>query len=201
MYQLSLFSDKEPGLPVSYQPDFLNRQEADTLLDYCLGKPKWQQNQITMRGMTMDVPRLEYLAGDPGCSYRYSGSVVLEPTPWCAPLLGLKHKVEEATGFKFQIVIGNLYRHADDSIGWHADQDPVMGNQPAIASISLGYERKFQLRFKEKGSQIHDLWLAHGSLLLMKPGCQQTHIHQVPKTTKSVGIRVNLTFRPHLGTR
>lgn len=198
MQQLSLFPDKEPDLPVDYQPGFLDQPEANALLDYCLRLP-WQQNQITIRGMTMAVPRLEYLAGDPGCSYKYSGSVLLEPTPWCEPLLGLREKVEKATGFKYQIVIGNLYRHAADSIGWHADLDPVMGSQPAIASISLGHQRKFQLRFKEKYSVIHDFWLAHGSLLLMKPGCQQSFIHQVPKTTKSVGVRVNLTFRPHLG--
>ena len=198
MEQLTLFLDKEEQLPVEYQPNFLTTQEADSLLQYCLAL-QWQQNKIKMRGATMLVPRQEYTAGDRGCTYRYSRSVVLEPTPWCPTLLNLRQRVEQATEFKFQIVIGNLYRTDSNSIDWHADQDSVMGSQPAIASISRGHQRKFQIRKKQKGSKIHDFWLTHGSLLLMRPGCQQAYKHQVPKTNKSVGVRVNLTFRPHLG--
>ncbi|WP_231971835.1 alpha-ketoglutarate-dependent dioxygenase AlkB family protein [Nostoc sp. NIES-3756] len=96
-----------------------------------------------------------------------------------------------------RIVIGNQYRTGQDSIGWHADNEESMGVNPAIASISLGAVRKFQI--KPISGRPTDFWLEHGSLLLMHPGCQSTHLHQVPKTNKVVGTRINLTFRPHVG--
>ncbi|WP_225912430.1 alpha-ketoglutarate-dependent dioxygenase AlkB family protein [Nostoc flagelliforme] len=101
------------------------------------------------------------------------------------------------TGHKFRIVIGNQYRSGIDSIGWHSDNEPSMGFNPAIASISLGSCRKFQI--KPIGGRPTDFWLEHGSLLVMHPGCQSTHLHQVPKTNKVVSTRINLTFRPHTG--
>ncbi|MHC0067959.1 alpha-ketoglutarate-dependent dioxygenase AlkB [Nostoc sp. UIC 10890] len=79
----------------------------------------------------------------------------------------------------------------------HADNEASMGFNPAIASISLGSCRKFQI--KPRNGKPTDFWLEHGSLLVMHPGCQSTHLHQVPKTNKVVGTRINLTFRPHTG--
>ncbi|QFS50864.1 alpha-ketoglutarate-dependent dioxygenase AlkB [Nostoc sphaeroides] len=67
----------------------------------------------------------------------------------------------------------------------------------AIASLSLGSCRKFQI--KPRNGKPTDFWLEHGSLLVMHPGCQSTHLHQVPKTNKVVSTRINLTFRPHTG--
>ncbi len=90
-----------------------------------------------------------------------------------------------------------LEYYAGYSIGWHADNESSMGVHPAITSISFGAIRKFQI--KPIGGKITDFWLEHGSLLIMHPGCQSTHLHQVPKTKKLVGCRINLTFRPHIG--
>jgi alkylated DNA repair dioxygenase AlkB len=115
------------------------------------------------------------------------------------------------TGYKFRIVIGNQYRSGQDSIGWHSDNEPSMGFNPAIASVSLGSVRKFQI--KPRNGKPTDFWLEHGSLLIMHPGSQSTHLHQVPKTNKvaksagqnllpgelCVSTRINLTFRPHTG--
>ncbi|MDF5716486.1 MAG: alpha-ketoglutarate-dependent dioxygenase AlkB [Rhizonema sp. NSF051] len=115
------------------------------------------------------------------------------------------------TGYRFNIVIGNLYRDSRDSIGWHSDAEKSMGTRPAIASLSLGAERKFQIRSNDK-KHSYDFWLGHGSLLVMQPGCQSNWKHQVqspplrvlsptdfaPKTSSLIGRRVNLTFRPHV---
>ncbi|MCG6138921.1 MAG: alpha-ketoglutarate-dependent dioxygenase AlkB, partial [Nostoc sp. LLA-1] len=103
------------------------------------------------------------------------------------------------TGYNFRIVIGNQYRTGMDSIGWHSDNEESMGLNPAIASVSLGSVRKFQI--KPRNGRPTDFWLEHGSLLVMHPGCQSTHLHQVPKTNKVVRTRINLTFRPHTGGR
>lgn len=181
---------------MDYIPGFLNKEEADLLLGHCQGLD-WQQNQIRMLGKQMQVPRLETIYGDKGCDYLYSGSVLLQPKPWTEELGDVLERIESHTGHKFNIVIGNLYRNGQDSIGWHSDSEPSMGHNPAIASLSLGASRKFQIRPK-KGGAIADYWLEHGSLISMRPGCQQTHKHQLPKSTLLLGTRINLTFRPHL---
>ncbi|MHC5861449.1 alpha-ketoglutarate-dependent dioxygenase AlkB family protein [Nostoc sp.] len=177
-------------------PEFLNKEEADELYQHCQ-ELQWQQNQIRMLGKTMPVPRLECIYGDEGCDYLYSKSVLLKPLPWTDALAKLRDRITATTGYSFRIVIGNQYRSGQDSIGWHNDSEASMGVNPAIASISLGSVRKFQI--KPIGGKPTDFWLEHGSLLVMLPGCQSTHLHQVPKINKVVSTRINLTFRPHVG--
>ncbi|BAY34578.1 2OG-Fe(II) oxygenase [Nostoc carneum NIES-2107] len=198
MIQMSLFNQPTPVLPVTYYPEFLSQEEAGVLYQHCL-KLQWQQNQIKMVGKTLLVPRLECIYGDEGCEYLYSKSVLLKPLPWTEALAELRDRITSLTGYSFRIVIGNQYRSGQDSIGWHADNEQSMGLNPAITSISLGAERKFQIK-PIKGKPT-DFWLEQGSLLFMHPGCQSTHLHQVPKTKKLVGTRINLTFRPHVGGR
>ncbi|MCC5655135.1 alpha-ketoglutarate-dependent dioxygenase AlkB [Nostoc sp. XA013] len=196
MQQLNLFAESTPVLPVTYYPDFLSLEQANELYQHCL-KLEWQQNQIRIAGKTMPVPRLECIYGDYGCDYLYSNSVFLKPLWWTEALSSLRDRITVLTGYKFRIVIGNQYRGGQDSIGWHSDNEPSMGFNPAIASLSLGGVRKFQI--KPIGGRPTDFWLEHGSLLVMHPGCQSTHLHQVPKTNKVVSTRINLTFRPHTG--
>jgi alkylated DNA repair dioxygenase AlkB len=196
MQQLTLFPESASTLPVAYYPEFLSKEEADKLYQHCQ-ELQWQQNTIRMLGKTMPVPRLECIYGDEGCDYLYSKSVLLKPLPWTSALAQLRDKITAATGYSFRIVIGNQYRSGQDSIGWHNDSEASMGVNPAIASISLGSVRKFQI--KPIGGKPTDFWLEHGSLLVMLPGCQSTHLHQVPKTNKVVSTRINLTFRPHVG--
>ena len=184
MKQMSLFDEPTTVLPVNYYPDFLTLAEADELYQHCQ-ELQWQQNTIRMLGKTMPVPRLECIYGDEGCDYFYSKSVLLKPLPWTSSLAQLRDRITSATGYSFRIVIGNQYRSGQDSIGWHNDSEASMGFNPAIASISLGSVRKFQI--KPIGGKPTDFWLEHGSLLVMLPGCQSTHLHQVPKTNKVVG--------------
>ncbi|MCC5670658.1 alpha-ketoglutarate-dependent dioxygenase AlkB [Nostoc sp. CHAB 5784] len=198
MQQLNLFTESTPVLPITYYPDFLSLEQANSLYQHCL-KLQWQQNQIRIAGKTMPVPRLECIYGDAGCDYLYSNSVFLKPLWWTEALSSLRDQITALTGYKFRIVIGNQYRTGMDSIGWHADNEPSMGSNPAIASLSLGGVRKFQI--KPIGGRPTDFWLEHGSLLVMHSGCQSTHLHQVPKTNKVVSTRINLTFRPHVGGR
>lgn len=204
MQQLNLFTESTLVLPVTYYPDFLRTEQANSLYQHCL-KLEWQQNQIRMLGKSLPVPllretlreRLECIYGDKGCNYLYSKSVLLKPLPWTERLTELRDSITTFTGYNFRIVIGNQYRSGIDSIGWHSDNESSMGIDPAIASVSLGSCRKFQI--KPIAGKPTDFWLEHGSLLIMHPGCQSTHLHQVPKTNKVVSTRINLTFRPHTG--
>jgi alkylated DNA repair dioxygenase AlkB len=201
---MSLFEEPTLSLPIDYYPDFLDIQEANELYQHCKHL-QWHQNHIKMVGKILPVPRLECIYGNEGCDYFYSKSVLLKPLPWTERLAELRDRITTFTKYKFNIVIGNQYCHGQHSIGWHSDNESSMGLNPAIAqaltcqfaSVSLGAIRKFQIKLI--GGKPSDFWLEHGSLLIMHPGCQSTHLHQVPKTKKLVGCRINLTFRPHIG--
>lgn len=196
MQQLSLLEEIDSP-PVQYWPGFLNHSEADALLAQSL-ELKWQQNNMQMFGKPVMLPRLETMFGDsPKIFYIYSNSVELHANPWPPFLAELRAQVEAQTNYRFALAIGNQYRSAQDSIGYHADDEPTLGLRPAIASISLGATRQFKLKRKE-GGQTYAYDLGHGDLLLMLPGCQEDWVHAVPKSARACTAGVNWTFRPYL---
>jgi alkylated DNA repair dioxygenase AlkB len=79
-------------------------------------------------------------------------------------------------------------------VGWHADNEPGLGRNPVIASLSLGATRRFQLKHRQSGQRVA-IDLTHGSCLIMGGATQHHWLHQVPKTARPVGPRINLTFR------
>lgn len=196
--QQNLFSTPqviEP--PIRYWPKFFKKDEADEFLHLSL-RIRWLQHQMTIFGKTADLPRLEAMFGDSeDFEYQYSGQVSLKASPWPQWLKQIRGRIEQATQHQYALAIGSQYRSGQDSIGYHADDEPNLGERPAIASLSLGTTRTFLIKPKEKGSKATKLELSHGSLLLMKPGCQESWVHSVPKTTRSVSTRINWTFRPH----
>jgi alkylated DNA repair dioxygenase AlkB len=115
--------------------------------------------------------------------------------PWTSELLGIRHRVEEFSGQRYNSVLLNLYRDGRDGMGWHADDEPELGREPVIASVSFGATRRFKLRHRRSRSAASTLDLAHGDLLLMAGATQHHYVHAVPKTARPVGARVNLTFR------
>lgn len=193
-----------PGADIAYYPDFIadHEQVFKALLD----EVEWQQDEILMYGKPMLIPRLNAWYGDSDAHYGYSG-IALAPKPWSAALLQLKNQLQDqlsSTLFKhcrFNSVLANLYRDGSDSVSWHSDDEPELGKQPLIASLSLGAPRRFSLRarfpdrplFTETSTTHIDL--LPGSLLVMAGDTQHNWQHQIAKTRKPVGARINLTFR------
>ncbi len=106
----------------------------------------------------------------------------------------IRQAVEAASGRRFNSVLLNYYRDGRDSMGMHSDNEPELGPEPAIASVSFGAERTFVLIHKASGERLK-LVLTDGSLLLMAGKLQQHWAHGINKTARPVGSRVNLTFR------
>lgn len=154
----------------------------------------WRQQVITVYGRAIASPRLSAWHGDPEAVYGYSG-LRLEPAPWTPTLRIVRERVEALAATRFNSVLLNLYRDGQDSMGWHSDDEPELGTNPVIASVSLGATRTFQFKHKQNPDLKLSLDLTHGSLLLMRGGTQHFWKHQVPKTKKPLGPRINLTFR------
>jgi alkylated DNA repair dioxygenase AlkB len=168
--------------------------EADELLALLRSRIDWQQEDIVIFGERRRVPRLVAWHGDPGTAYTYSRTAH-EPLPWTPELQRIRHRVEKLTAHRFNSVLLNLYRDGRDGMGWHADDEPELGREPVIASVSLGATRRFKLRHRRSRIAASTLDLAHGDLLLMAGQTQHAYVHAVPKTARPVGARVNLTFR------
>lgn len=177
-----------------WSPHFLTASQADEAFEALRSQIAWEQGQIRMFGKWVMEPRLSAWYGDPGAAYTYSGKRQ-EPLDWISPLAEVKELVEQASGGAFNSVLLNLYRFGQDSMGWHSDDEKELGDSPMIASLNLGATRKFQLRRKDDKAQKIELELSHGSLLIMAGETQTYWQHQVPKTKKTVGERLNLTFR------
>ncbi|MEM9649515.1 MAG: alpha-ketoglutarate-dependent dioxygenase AlkB [Bacteroidota bacterium] len=179
---------------VIYYPSFFSWEEADRFFQVLRESVPWQSDQIKIFGKTYNQPRLTSLFADNGKTYSYSG-LTMTPHTFSPELLQIKSKVEEKAGADFTTCLLNLYRDGKDSNGWHADDEKELGRNPVIASVSFGASRYFHLRHKSDKTQKHKILLEHGSLLLMQGETQHFWQHQIAKTAKKVGERINLTFR------
>lgn len=183
-----------PDAEINYYPKFFDKEQADKIYFELLQEIAWQQDNITVFGKTHPQPRLTALYGNEGKPYSYS-NITMQPNPWNTLLQKIKYFIEATTECQFTTVLLNQYRDGKDSNGWHADNEKELGTNPIIASLSFGAERVFQLKHNTIADAKKSLVLEHGSLLLMKGSTQHFWKHQIPKTAKPIGNRINLTFR------
>lgn len=183
---------------VRYAPAWLSRGDADELFARLLEDVPWERHRLRLFGREVDAPRLSCWIGDAGAIYMYSRSR-FEPRPWTASLRLLRERVEHACQARFNSVLANLYRDGQDSMGWHSDDEPELGVQPLIASVSLGAERRFRFRRRvPRGARAAPpvgIVLSHGSLLCMAGDTQHHYQHDLPKSAGVSAPRINLTFR------
>lgn len=183
-----------PNAELIYIPNFYSNSIADHYFQHLLNTIPWQQDDITIFAKTHPQPRLTSLFGNNELPYRYS-NITMKPHKFTKELLAIKSDVEQFSNHNFTTVLLNLYRQGNDSNGWHADNEKELGNNPVIASVSLGETRTFHFKHRTLKNEKHKLPLKHGSLLLMKGEMQHYWLHQISKTKHDIGQRINLTFR------
>lgn len=167
--------------------------EAEILRHTLIQQLPWRQDRVRIAGRELNVPRLQCWMGD--ADYAYSG-IKLTAEPWHPVVDHIRERVQTLTEYQFNVVLLNYYRNGQDSVAWHADDEPELGQNPVIASVTLGAERPFQLRHKrDKSRPRHRFMLTNGSLLLMGESIQNNWMHQLPKVKHLTESRLNLTFR------
>lgn len=163
----------------------------EDVLAQLIAQTPWRAETVTVYGKRHLQPRLTAAYGD--APYTYSG-LTIRPLPWTPLLLAIKQAVQEASGYIFNSVLLNYYRDERDSMGMHSDDEPALGRNPVVASVSLGATRTFVLRHKTRKQSVK-LDLPSGCLLLMAGALQHHWQHGVNKVAQATGARVNLTFR------
>ncbi len=183
-----------PDAEILHCPALFSPSEADRLLQRLRQEVRWRQEHILLYGQPRAVPRLTAWYGEPGTGYSYSG-ITHEAVGWLPVLLDIRQRVEAVSAAAFNSVLLNLYRDGADSVAWHADDEPELGHNPVIGSVSFGATRVFQMKHKKRRDLRRSIALEHGSFLLMRGATQHHWVHQLPKSRSATDERINLTFR------
>lgn len=178
-----------PDLELMLHEGFIPKGEADYYYSHLLAATLWREYQMPMYDKVVTAPRMVAWYG----ASEESGENALS---WTPELLVLKQKVEIETGLEFNAVLLNLYRNGNDSVAWHSDREHQIGSNPNIASLTFGQTRPFRFRHKiRKDVGQLEIPLHHGTLLLMSETTNTFWEHHIPKSTKEMLPRINLTFR------
>ena len=178
---------------IIYVPNFYAKEIADQLFNLFNQTINWQQGEIKLFGKKHLTPRLEAFYAEENKSYGYSGQRLVTSS-FTKELTQIKENIELTFSIQLNSVLINLYRDGNDSNGWHADDEPELGKNPIIASLSLGASRRFDLKHSTTKEKL-SLELEPGSLLVMGGELQHYWKHQIAKTKKVNTPRINLTFR------
>lgn len=172
--------------PITYIKDFASDIPFETIHAGIL----WEDH---------GAPRSESYYADRPVPYTYGAQPYARTyhpnTQWSDVLATLRSRVEAFFGQSFELLFCNYYDHGNQHLGWHADDSPSVDDARPIPVISFGSAREIWFRENGKGSDVHKMVLAPGSLLLMHAGMQDTHQHRIPKAGRIVTPRVSLTFR------
>lgn len=184
-----------PDGELHYYPDAFSHGESETFLKQLRDSIHWTRREIRLYGRSIMMPRLIAWYADPGVKYEYSGQASPQKT-WTPELLAIRARVETISRHSFNGALLNYYRDGNDSMSWHSDDEKSLGPNPVIASVSFGAVRTFKLHHRHNRSiKSLSLPLAPGSLLIMLGETQHHWQHQIPKTRKETGERINITFR------
>ena len=176
----------------------------------------WQSDIVTLFGNTHITKRQIVWMGDQGLSYRYAGHThnahdwhpivfhvkqIIEDS--IRTLLGAMNSTDGQAINKqhsyFNACLLNYYPSGSEGMGYHADDEKELGEQPLIAALSLGATRKMLFRHKTardnpKSNKV-DIYLNSGQLIVMAGVTQQYWKHSIAKTTTVNEGRISLTFR------
>lgn len=184
-----------PGGELHYFPGAFTAAESAAFLMKLRDTVNWTRREIRLYGRRLMMPRLIAWYADPGVEYEYSG-LASPHNDWTPELLAVKSRIETISRYAFNGALLNFYRDGNDSMSWHSDDERSLGINPVIASVSFGATRAFKLRHRsDRSIKPLDLALTAGSLLIMSGETQHHWQHQLPKTKKATGERINITFR------
>ena len=178
---------------VNYYGKLFNKKEANYYFEMLLNTVEWRNDEAIIFGKKIITKRKVAWYGDKPFEYTYSNTTKLALS-WTKELLELKTAIEKETGELFNSCLLNLYHNGDEGMAWHSDGETDLKKDGAIGSLSFGAERKFVFKHKERKEKV-EIFLEHGSLLVMKDTTQTHWLHRLPPSRKITTPRINLTFR------
>lgn len=180
-----------PDADVMLIDNFFNKEESDAFYNTLLTETPWREYEMPMYDKIVTAPRMISWHQDKNAAISSSNA-----PEFSSDLNSIRKRVEAETNLQFNAVLLNLYRNGNDGVSWHSDKIDRSGSNPIIASVTFGETRMFRLRHKlRKDVPQFEIPLYHGSFLIMAGKTNSFWEHSVPKTSKEVLPRINLTFR------
>jgi len=176
-----------------YYGKIFSAEQSESLYKELFSEIPWKHDVVNIFGKRIITKRKIAWYGDRAFAYKYASNTMYA-LPWTKLLQRLKEKVESVSRESYNSCLLNLYHKGEEGMGWHSDNEKELKRHAAIASISLGAERKFVFKHRETKEK-KSVLLEHGSLLVMKDEIQEHWLHSLPKTKKVTEGRINLTFR------
>lgn len=178
---------------VTYHANYLGRGEADRLYAE-LSSGGWVSDRPKMFGKVYETRRKTRAFGSVG--YTYNGSVSRTPEAFSGELELLRGRVAESVGAVPNSCLANLYPDGLAGLGAHADNEPGIEAGSPIVGISLGGKRRFVFLDRSRPrKKVAEVYLEHGSCLVMWWQTQKHYLHCIPTTSVDVSPRISLTFR------
>jgi alkylated DNA repair dioxygenase AlkB len=195
---MDLFNNHQTNLlpkdgVVQYFGKVISTENANQFMEALINNIEWKNDEVVIYGKRIVTKRKMAWYGDKAFEYKYS-NIIRTALVWTEELLALKAIVERISNENYNSCLLNLYHDGNEGMGWHSDDEKDLKKDGAIASLSLGADRKFGFKHKQDKQSLY-LTLEHGSLLLMKEQVQSHWLHSLPKTSKVLKPRINLTFR------
>ena len=178
---------------VIYHGKVMSNEEALYYFNQLNNTIEWKNDEVIIFGKLIKTSRKVAWYASSNIEYTYS-NISKKAEPFTPELLSLKQIVEQKTGEKYNACLLNLYQNGNEGMGWHSDDEKMLEPLASIASLSFGADRKFSLKHQQNNQTV-SVKLENGSLLEMKDKTQLFWKHSLPKTTKVIGPRINLTFR------
>jgi alkylated DNA repair dioxygenase AlkB len=178
---------------VNYWDSVFTKNEADYFYNKLFSSIFWENDEVFIFGKHITTARKVAWYSENVATYTYS-KITKKPHQFTPELLKIKQVVENITNQKFNSCLLNLYHNGKEGMSWHSDNEKELVKNGTIASVSFGAVRKFAFKHKQTQKTV-SLYLAHGSLLVMKGQTQDYWLHKLPTSLKINEPRINLTFR------
>jgi alkylated DNA repair dioxygenase AlkB len=187
---------KQGKAEIDIYENFYDKSEANRIFDQLL-KLGFEDSYVKIYGKKRMPRKMLWFSDNKDWTYVFSKNHIggLKAHKFTKLLNKIRQKVETQTGKRFNSLLINLYESGSDSVNWHSDDDPWLGDSFMVPSLSFGAERFFAIKENKKGAKGEKMLLKNGSMIVMKEMTQKSHVHSVPKTKQKMGPRVNLTFR------
>ncbi|MCO5230326.1 MAG: alpha-ketoglutarate-dependent dioxygenase AlkB [Chitinophagales bacterium] len=196
LFNQDIHSDKN-RLPydgiVQYYGKIMDSPTAINFYNILFNSIQWQHDEVMILGRKIITKRKVAWYGDKAYSYTYS-NITKQAKIWTSYLLKLKNIVEAISKHTFNSCLLNLYHDGSEGLSYHSDNEKMLEENGAIATLSLGAERRFLFKHRMTQEKV-EILLESGSLLIMKGNTQKHWLHSIPTSKKIFSPRISLTFR------
>ncbi|KAA8733688.1 alpha-ketoglutarate-dependent dioxygenase AlkB [Acinetobacter qingfengensis] len=168
-------------------------EQAEQYLQYFLQHLAWQHDEAYIYGNHYITTRQMVWFGDQDYQYVYAG-ISRQAQQWNSVILQLKQQIEALLQISFNSCLANLYLDGTQGVSWHQDDEPSLGQQSTIASLSFGATRQFAFRHLSTQEKV-EMLLHSGQLIVMRGQTQTFWQHCLRPSQKIITPRINLTFR------